>query len=133
MNIIHLSDRAIIRLNGEEVKPFLQNLVSNDVNAVSAENAVLAALLSPQGKFLFDFFMVADGEDILLDTEADHADALVKRLTMYKLRSKISIAREDSHVYAALDGDVPEDVLTCLLYTSPSPRDQRGSRMPSSA
>jgi len=121
MSITHLSDRAVIRLAGDEVKPFLQNLVSNDANAVSAGNAVLAALLSPQGKFLFDFFMVADGTDILLDTEAEHADALVKRLNMYKLRSKITIEREESvHVNATLDSVTPDNAIAY-----PDPRDER--------
>lgn len=121
MSITHLIDRAIIRLSGEETKTFLQNLVSNDANTVSAGNAVLAALLSPQGKFLFDFFMVADGDDILLETEAEHADALIKRLNLYKLRSKITITKEENlNSYVAFEDNAPEG-----SNAYPDPRDKR--------
>jgi folate-binding protein YgfZ len=121
MSIIHLSDRAIIRLSGDEVKPFLQHLVSNDVMAVRAGNAVFAALLTPQGKFAFDFIMVVEGEDILLDTESAHAEALMKRLTMYKLRSKVTITPEPSlQSYVSLDNNAPTGVISY-----PDPRDAR--------
>ncbi|MDJ0643987.1 MAG: folate-binding protein [Erythrobacter sp.] len=92
-----LSDRAIIRLtpqeSGEDVQGFLQGLVTNDV---SGELPVYAALLSAQGKAMFDFF-VWDGGDgaLLIDCEADAAEDLAKRLSLYRLRRKIEIARDD--------------------------------------
>ncbi len=87
-----LSDRAVIRLAGEDVRGFLQGLVTNDV----AQLPCWAALLSPQGKALFDFILWPDGEDVLIDCEAAQADALVRRLSMYRLRRPIAIAPDPS-------------------------------------
>ena len=88
-----LTSRAVIRLSpledGEDPRDFLQGLVTNDV---SAALPVWAALLTPQGKVLFDFLVWDDSGDQLLDCEADSAEALIKRLTMYRLRRKIAIA-----------------------------------------
>jgi folate-binding protein YgfZ len=88
-----LADRAIVRLSGEDVRGFLQGLVTNDV---SGALPVWAALLTPQGKCLFDFLVWEDGNDLLLDCEADAAGDLVKRLSIYRLRRKIEIARDES-------------------------------------
>ena len=88
-----LTDRAIVRLSGDGVREFLQGLVTNDV---TGELPVWGGLLTPQGKCLFDFLVWADGDDLLLDCEADAADDLVKRLSIYRLRRKIGIARDDS-------------------------------------
>lgn len=88
-----LTDRALIRLSGEDVRGFLQGLVTNDV---AGALPVWAALLTPQGKALFDFIVWADGDDVLLDCEADAADTLAKRLTMYRLRRPIAIARDEA-------------------------------------
>jgi folate-binding protein YgfZ len=88
-----LSDRALVRLSGEDVRDFLQGLVTNDV---AGELPVWAGLLTPQGKCLFDFLVWADGDDLLLDCEAEAADDLVKRLSIYRLRRKIAIARDES-------------------------------------
>lgn len=88
-----LSDRAIIRLSGEEVREFLQGLVTNDV---AAELPVWVGLLTPQGKCLFDFLVWADEDDLLLDCEAEAVDDLIKRLSIYRLRRKIAISRDDS-------------------------------------
>ena len=89
-----LTDRAIVRLSGDDVRGFLQGLVTSDVNC---ELPVWAGLLTPQGKCLFDFIIWSDGgDDLLLDCEADAADDLVKRLSIYRLRRKIEIARDDA-------------------------------------
>jgi tRNA-modifying protein YgfZ len=88
-----LIDRAVIRLSGEDVRSFLQGLVTNDVLGAMP---VWAGLLTPQGKALFDFLIWADSDDLLIDCEADQADALVKRLSMYRLRKPIIIARDES-------------------------------------
>ncbi len=91
-----LTDRAVIRLShldeGEDVGTFLQGLVTNDVQGPLP---AYAALLSAQGKTMFDFIVWGDGLDLLLDCEAAHADELVKRLSLYRLRRKISIARDE--------------------------------------
>lgn len=86
-----LSDRALIRLSGEDVRGFLQGLVTNNVLGALP---VWAALLTPQGKALWDFIIWADGDDVLIDCEADQASALAKRLTLYRLRRPIRIELE---------------------------------------
>lgn len=93
MQATTLSDRAVIRLSGEDVRGFLQGLITNDV----AETLpVWAALLTPQGKALFDFLVWEDGDDLLIDAEAEQAGALIRRLTLYRLRRPITIARDDT-------------------------------------
>jgi len=97
-----LTDRAIVRLSGEDVRGFLQGLVTNDVGG---ELPVWAGLLTPQGKCLFDFMVWSDGEDLLLDCAAEAADDLVKRLAIYRLRRPIRIGREpDIAVHWSLEG-----------------------------
>jgi hypothetical protein len=88
-----LTDRVIVRLSGEDVRGFVQGLVTSDV---AGALPVWAGLLTPQGKCLFDFFVWNDGEDLLLDCEADAADDLIKRLTIYRLRRPIRVGRDDS-------------------------------------
>jgi folate-binding protein YgfZ len=88
-----LTDRAVIRLSGEDVRSFLQGLVTNDV---AGPLPVWAGLLTPQGKCLFDFLVWADGDDLLLDCEATAADELIKRLTIYRLRRPITIGRDEA-------------------------------------
>jgi tRNA-modifying protein YgfZ len=97
MSATLLTTRAIIRLSpldkAEDVAAFLQGLVTNDV---AGALPCYAALLSAQGKHMFDFLVWADGDALLLDCEAAHADELVKRLSMYRLRRKIGIARDEA-------------------------------------
>ena len=90
-----LINRALLRVSGEDVRGFLQGLVTNDAQAVAPERPLWAGLLTPQGKALFDFILWADGEDLLIDCEAEFADELARRLSMYRLRRKITIAREE--------------------------------------
>jgi tRNA-modifying protein YgfZ len=87
---LHATDRTVLRVSGPDARGFLQGLVTNDVDRVDA-GAVYAALLSPQGKYLFDFFLIADGGDVLIDVKADRAAALAQRLAMYKLRAEVAI------------------------------------------
>lgn len=89
-----LVDRALIRLSGEDVRGFLQGLVTQDVQKVQPGAPQWAGLLSPQGKALFDFILWADGDDLLIDCERDQAEALARRLTLYRLRRPIVIAPE---------------------------------------
>ncbi|QPQ54292.1 folate-binding protein YgfZ [Allosphingosinicella flava] len=105
-----LIDRAVIRLTGEDVRGFLQGLVTNDVSLLTEDTPLWAGLLTPQGKALFDFILWAEDEDVLIDCEADQADALVKRLTLYRLRRPIAIARDDAlAVHWSLTGDGAAD------------------------
>lgn len=91
-----LIDRAVLRLSGEDVRAFLQGLVTNDLAFLAPERPLWAGLLTPQGKALFDFILWAEGDDdVLIDCEAEAADELAKRLTLYRLRRKIGIARAE--------------------------------------
>ncbi|NEK24217.1 folate-binding protein [Sulfitobacter sp. JBTF-M27] len=99
--------RRILRLSGTDTKDFLQGLVTNDIGKLS-EGAVYAALLTPQGKYLADFFLVPDGDAVLLDVADSLGDMVMQRLSMYKLRAKVDIAETDLHVHRGL-GDTPAD------------------------
>ena len=109
-----LADRSVVRVSGEGVREFLQGLVTQDV---AGDLPVWAGLLSAQGKCLFDFMIWADGDDLLLDCEAAAADDLVKRLSIYRLRRPITIARDESlsvHWSADSDRGVADPRLTEL-------------------
>jgi hypothetical protein len=112
-----LTDRALLRLSGEDVRGFLQGLVTNDAAAVAEGRPLWAGLLTPQGKALFDFILWAEGEDVLVDCEADAADELARRLGLYRLRRKIAIARDETlAVHWSVTGDegVPDPRLAAL-------------------
>ena len=108
--LLHLENRAVIRVSGPESKSFLQGLVTNDVDAVSTDCAVYAAMLTPQGKFLFDMIIVEDEADLLLDVEAERKTDLLRRLMMYKLRADVDIIDDESNVWALIDGDSAEGI-----------------------
>ena len=90
-NVYILEDRAILYINGEDSKEFLQNLISNDINIVSNINSCFSSLLTPQGKFLYEFIIVKHKSGYLLDCEKPQAEELFKQLSLYKLRSKVEI------------------------------------------
>ena len=90
-NVYILDDRAILYLNGKDTKDFLQNLISNDINKVSETNTCFTSLLSPQGKFLYEFIIIKHKSGYLIDCEKSQAEGLFKQLTIYKLRSKVEI------------------------------------------
>ncbi|MEW9919376.1 folate-binding protein YgfZ [Marimonas sp. MJW-29] len=102
-----MTKRRVLRLSGKDTREFLQGLVTNDIGKLS-KSAVYAALLTPQGKYIADFFLVADGDDVLLDVHATLADPLLQRLSMYKLRAAVTIEPTDLHVHRG-QGDVPPD------------------------
>ena len=105
-----LVDRALLRLSGEDVRGFLQGLVTHDLALLAPERPLWAGLLSPQGKALFDFILWADGDDVLIDCEREAAGDLAKRLTLYRLRRKIAIEREPVLcVHWSLAGHGPHD------------------------
>lgn len=114
MTATTLTDRAIVRLSGADVRGFLQGLVTNDVTGALP---VWAGLLTAQGKALFDFLIWEDGDDLLIDCEAEQADALVRRLTLYRLRRPIAIARDPAlavHWSPTGDRGVPDPRLPAL-------------------
>jgi folate-binding protein YgfZ len=95
--------RAVLRIGGEDARDWLQGLVSNDVRRLSRETAVYAAMLSAQGKYLFDFILVeaADGA-VLLDVAANRAAALAQRLSMYRLRRAVTVTDVSAETRVAL-------------------------------
>jgi len=97
-----LPRRAVLEIKGDDRVSFLQGLVSNDVTEARPGHAVWAALLTPQGKWLADFFVFADGDRLLLDCEGDQAPATLQRLSRYRLRSRVTLrAADELSVYVA--------------------------------
>jgi folate-binding protein YgfZ len=114
MSATTLAHRALVRLSGDDVRGFVQGLVTSDV---TGPLPVWTGLLTPQGKCLFDFLVWGDGDDLLLDCEAQASDDLIKRLSIYRLRRQISIERDDSRaVHWSKDGSdaVPDPRLAAL-------------------
>ena len=111
-----LADRALIRIDGDDVRDFLQGLVTQDMALVAPEAPQWAALLTPQGKALFDFILWQDGDAILIDCEAAQRDALARRLTLYRLRRAITIEAVDDRVHWSREGahGVPDPRLAAL-------------------
>ena len=90
-NVYILDDRAILYVNGEDAKEFLQNLISNNIDKVSDTNSCFTSLLSPQGKFLYEFIIIRHKSGYIIDCEKPQVDGLFKQLSIYKLRSKVEI------------------------------------------
>ena len=86
-----LEDRGLLYINGEDSKEFLQNIITNNIDNVRENNSCFAALLSPQGKYLYDFLIIKHKLGFLLDCEKKIIDDLFKQLNLYKLRSRVEI------------------------------------------
>jgi len=89
--IILLEDRGLISITGEDSKNFLQNIITNDVEKVSTSSSIFSALFTPQGKYLFEFFLLLTKEGFLLDCDNKFTNEIIAYLSKYKLRSKIEI------------------------------------------
>jgi len=127
--IASLPDRAVIEVKGEDTLPFLQDLVTANVDDLKPGQAVHSALLTPQGKILFDFFILAVEDGVLLDCSADSAVSLVQRLTMYRLRRALSIDQRDDLAVAAAWGEADLSSLD-EGHVFPDPRNaELGSRV----
>jgi folate-binding protein YgfZ len=110
MPAARLEDRAVLAIAGPEARGFLQGLITNDVERLKPGEGIYAALLTPQGKILFDFLLSEGDGAILLDCAASARDALAKRLSMYRLRAKVTIEPRDGlSVVAAWDGTALPD------------------------
>ena len=132
--------RGVLRIAGEDRVSFLQGLVTNDVARAAAGQPVYSALLTAQGRFLHDFFIVPQADSLLLDCEAERRADLMRRLGMYKLRSKVTIEdKTDSFAVILLWGDgletgalQPQRRRSDLCRSAPpcpgSPRDRRRRR-----
>ena len=90
-NVYILEDRAILYINGPDAKDFLQNLISNDINKVSDSSSCFASLLTPQGKFLYEFIVVKHKSGYFIDCEKSQSEEIFKQFNLYKIRTKIEI------------------------------------------
>ena len=102
-NAARLTDRGVVRVSGADASKLLQGIITGDMDLLTDQPALHAALLTPQGKILFEFFVVRSAAGFLLETAQDQAANLAKRLTMYKLRANVDIA-DASADYAVLAG-----------------------------
>ena len=136
MPSIPLTDRAVIRVAGPEAEHFLQNIVTADLSDLAADAAKPSALLTPQGKILFDFLIARDGPDALaLDCRAAVANDLWKRLMLYRLRAKAEISKPDQQVVSvewandstASQTDSREGWLRDLRFADPAVWRRQGS------
>ena len=102
----HLTNRGIISVTGSDSRDFLQGIISNDITLVSPNKTIYAALLTPQGKYLFDFFISQSGEKLLIECEKDRVPDLMKRLRIYKLRADANLVDEtENYSIFAIWGD----------------------------
>lgn len=104
-----MTKRRILRLSGNDVVDFLQGLITNNIKGID-EGLVYTAMLTPQGKYLADFFLAKSNDTVLLDVAESHADILSTRLSMYKLRADVTISQTDLCLHRGL-GPCPEDAL----------------------
>jgi len=107
MTKIFPTDRQLLALTGEDAPKFLQGLVSADIATLAEGKAAWAALLTPQGKWLADFFVVRDGDRLLLDVEAGQAEMITARLMRFRLRSRVALAPAGLGVTLVWDGPPP--------------------------
>ena len=115
-----LTQRGLVVLSGADRTVFLQGLTSNDVTLATASSAIYSTILSPQGKFLFDFFVRATENSLDLECEKVRADELIARLKPYKLRSDVALAnRSAEFAVLALDGPPPANLQPAVAYADP--------------
>jgi folate-binding protein YgfZ len=109
---LELKDRGVLAIGGDDARPFLQGLLSNDIDRLAPERALYAALLTPQGKFLFDLVLFESRGTIWADVEAARRQELLQRLTMYRLRAKVTLrdASDELAVLAVVPAPFPAGV-----------------------
>src|SRR3990172_10997270 len=95
-----LASRGVLRVRGADARKYLQGLITNDIGKALGPDAIHAGLLSPQGKILFDFFVVPAGDGFLLDVAKDKAGELATRLGFYRLRAEVEIKNEPAMAVA---------------------------------
>lgn len=106
---VKLKNRGLLHIEGDDRFDFLQGLISNDVSLLDSQPAIYACLLTPQGKFLHDFFIIKGNDFLMIDCEGEErAQDLYKRLLMYRLRSKVQISIEEHNDVYAVIGDTPD-------------------------
>ena len=109
--IIILEDRGLIQAEGIDAKEFLQNIITNDIDKVDEWNSIFSAIFTPQGKYLYEFFIIKNKDGYLLDCHIEYKDDLIKHLLKYKLRSKIEVKDlSSSHVVGIISQNKFEDI-----------------------
>jgi folate-binding protein YgfZ len=106
-SFVRLTDRALIAVGGPNWREFLQNLLTQSVDSLGENEARFGALLTPQGRLLYDVFAVGRGDGCWLDVAAEHRTAVIQRLTIYRLRAKVEIAADEASVAAAFTSAHP--------------------------
>ena len=96
LDLTILPNRQIISISGDDKKTFLQGLITNDINQVNNKNAIYSLMLSPQGRFLYDFFIIQKNDTLLLDCNSNKIDEIIQKFSFYKLRSNIKIQKENN-------------------------------------
>lgn len=114
-----LTDRAMLSVRGADARKYLQGLLTNDIGKTQGANAIHTGLLSPQGKILFDFFVVADGDGFLIDVAKAKAEDLLKRLGFYRLRAQVELAEAPSLAVAAAWDGAPRPPEGAIVYVDP--------------
>ncbi|MBJ7483516.1 folate-binding protein [Brevundimonas sp.] len=100
-HIARLDSRSLIRVAGPDARPFLHNLLTQDVETLEDGDVRFGALLSPPGRLLFDLFLIGEADSVLLDVAAERREALVQRLSMYRLRAQVEVTSDESAVFAS--------------------------------
>jgi folate-binding protein YgfZ len=117
MPVVTLDHRSQIAITGEDAFELLQNLITTDLALVGADEAWPGALLTPQGKILFEFLVARTDDGLLLETAADNADALIKRFTLYRLRAKVDFNKlEATSVSLSWDAEPPASALRDMRF-----------------
>ena len=126
LGYVLLPERGVLALSGPEAASFLQGLVSSDLDRISGGQAGYGALLTPQGKFLFDFLILRAADTVLLDTERARLGQLLQRLTMYRLRSKVELEDASArYAVAAVLGDGAAEASSSPIDRAPAARSAR--------
>ncbi len=137
-NACILEDRGILFIDGTDAKDFLQNIITNDINKVSETKSCFASLLTPQGKFLFDFIVIKHKKGYFIDSEKTQIDELYKQLSLYKLRSNVQIlnlsnefvvAALSHEKYISIEGSKDELGFTLKYEEDPILLDPRNKRL----
>ena len=113
------SNSQFLSIEGEDSNEFLQNLITNDINKCSEDNIIYSCLLSPQGKFLSDFFIFKKDEKYLIETHSFFYEKLLKKLNLYKLRSKVHINEVNNLHSYSIFGDIQKDLDTFIFNSDP--------------
>jgi len=136
--IIILEDRGLIAIEGHDAKDFLQNIVSNDVDKVSESSSIFSGIFTPQGKYLYEFFIIKNSEGFFLDCDNTLKEELIKHLSKYKLRSKVEIKDLSSFYvvgvtseekFREIQNEVGTEEKTILYRESPFFLDTRSAKL----